>query len=38
VEHGARLTDKDAAGKSVAASVAGAWVEEVVRQLDTRPK
>ena len=38
VEHGARLTDKDAAGKSVAASVAGAWVEEVVRQLDTRSK
>jgi hypothetical protein len=38
VERGARLTDKDAAGKSVAASVAGAWVEEVVRQLDTRTR
>jgi ankyrin repeat protein len=38
VEHGARLTDKDAAGKSVAASVASAWVEEVIRKLDTRPK
>jgi ankyrin repeat protein len=38
VQHGARLTDTDAAGKSVAASVAGAWAEDVVRQLDTRTK
>ncbi len=38
VEHGARLTDKDSTGKSVAASVAGGWVEEVFRQFETRPK
>jgi ankyrin repeat protein len=38
VQHGARLTDTDAAGKSVAASVAGAWVEDVFRRLDTRAK
>lgn len=36
VEHGARLTDTDADGKSVAASVASAWVEEVVRHFQTR--
>jgi hypothetical protein len=38
VAHGARLTDTDGAGKSVTASIGGAWVEAVVRQVDTRPK
>jgi N-methylhydantoinase A/acetophenone carboxylase len=38
VAHGARLTDTDGAGKSVTASIGGAWVEAVVRQVDARPK